>query len=362
MSQATTMSLSVQARVQRVVMKGAGHIPPALLRFARRWGRVNAVGDRLAPEMAVTGWVADTLPAFELAGKPIDQARADLRENAAAMAEDLPAMAVEEDLVIEGPGGPIPATRYRAQVSSSGIVVFFHGGGWVQGDRVSHDNLVRRLALSCGADILSVDYRLAPEHRFPAAVDDALAAWQFAVDKAPDWGVRTDRIAVAGDSAGGNLSAVVAQQVSRKGGVSDRDGGHAVMPCLQMLIYPVTDVSTKRASRHEFASGLFLTDEHMDWFLDHYVPDVEQRTDPRVSPLLADDLSGLPPAYVVVAGFDPLRDEGIAYAEALEAAGVAVTLDRAGSLIHGFANMTLISADARAAVDRIGAALGRALR
>ncbi|WP_419229087.1 alpha/beta hydrolase [Gordonia sp. CPCC 205515] len=353
MSQATELSLSISARIQRVVMRGTGALPPSVLRRAvGKRNRVNSDGDRLAPEMALTGWVAETLPAFELAGKPVAKARADLRENAGALAEDLPPMAVEEDLHIDGPDGRIPATRYRAQIESVGVMVFFHGGGFVQGDRVTHDNLVRRLAIATGADVLSVDYRLAPEHPFPAAVDDALAAWRFAVDKAPTWGVPVDRIAVAGDSAGGNLSAVIAQQVR----------GEDVTPCLQMLIYPATDLVTKRESRREFASGLFLTDEHMDWFLDHYVPDLAQRTDPRVSPLLADDLSGVAPAYVIVAGFDPLRDEGIAYAERLREAGVPVTLDRASSLIHGFANMTLISPDARAAVNRIGDALAGAFR
>lgn len=346
------MSPSLPTRVRRALMRSAGRIPPVVLRFAGQWGRVNADGDRLSPEMALTGLIADKVPAFEIAGKPVAQARADLTANAATLAEDLPAMAVEEDLLIDGPGGPIPATRYRARVRSAGILVFFHGGGFVVGDRVSHDNLVRRLALSTGADILSVDYRLAPEHPFPAAVDDAVAAWRFAVEKAPQWGVATERIAVGGDSAGGNLAAVVAQQV--------RDD--AITPCLQMLIYPVVDVTTKRASRREFAEGLYLTDEHMDWFTDHYVPDATQRSDPRVSPLLADDLSGLAPAYVIVAGFDPLRDEGIAYADRLKQAGVPVTLDRAGNLIHAFANMTLISPDARAAVERIGAALAYAFR
>lgn len=333
-------------------MQAAARIPEAVLRVAGRRSRVNADGDRLAVEMAVTGFVAAHLKSFDIAGKSVARARADLRDNAVAMAEKLPAMAVEEDLLVEGPGGLLPITRYRAQVGSTGIVVFFHGGGWVIGDRVSHDNLVRRLAVASGADVLSVDYRLAPEHPFPAAVDDAVAAWRYAVDSAPHWGVSTSRIAVAGDSAGGNLSAVVAQQVR----------GEAVTPCLQLLIYPGTDASTRRDSRREFATGMYLTDERIDWFLDHYVPDHATRSDPRVSPLLAQDLSGLPPAHVVVAGFDPLRDEGIAYAERLTAAGVPVTLDRAGSLIHGFANMTLISADARAAVDRMGAALAVALR
>lgn len=334
-------------------MRGAGRIPSVVLQFLGQWSRVNSDGDRLAPEMALTGLIADKVPSFALGGdKPVAQARADVTENAAALAEKLPAMAVEEDLVIDGPGGPIPATRYRARVDSVGVVVFFHGGGFVVGDRVSHDNLVRRLALSTGADILSVDYRLAPEHPFPAAVDDAIVAWRFAVDKAPLWGVPTDHIAVAGDSAGGNLAAVISQQVRED----------EVTPCLQMLIYPAVDSTTKRGSHREFAEGLYLTDAQIEWFFDTYLPDRAHRADPRASPLLADDLSGVAPAYVIVAGFDPLRDEGIAYADRLKQAGVAVTLDRAGSLIHAFANMTLISPDARAAVDRIGAALAYAFR
>ncbi|GAB93622.1 putative esterase [Gordonia rhizosphera NBRC 16068] len=352
MSQATATTLTFPARIQHAVMRGVGHLPPALLHRLVKNGQVNSHGDRLAPEAALVGSIADKVPAMRITGKPVDQARADLRESAPTLAENHPPMAVEEDLVIDGRDGPIHATRYRANVESIGLVVFFHGGGWVIGDRATHDNLVRRLAVSTGADILSVDYRLAPEHPFPAAADDAVAAWRFAVAMAPTWGVRAEHIAVAGDSAGGNLSAVVAQQVR----------GEEVEPCLQMLIYPATDISAIRASRHEFATGFYLTDEDMTWFIDHYVPDVDQRTDPRASPLLAEDLTGLAPAYVIVAGFDPLRDEGIAYADRLEAAGVPVILDRAGSLIHGFANMTLISPDARAAVDRISAALVDAFR
>ena len=345
------MTPSTRVRIQRTLMQIAARIPPAILELVGRRSRVNSAGDRIAVEMAVAGFVAAHVKSFDTTRKSVTEARADLRANAVALAEDLPPMAVEEDLLIDGPGGRLPVTRYRAQVDSTGIVVFFHGGGWVTGDRISHDSLVRRLAIASGADVLSVDYRLAPEHRFPAAVDDAIAAWRYAVNSAPRWGVSPSRIALAGDSAGGNLSAVVAQQVR----------GEEVTPRLQLLIYPGTDCTTRSESRREFASGFYLTDERIDWFLDHYVPDIEMRSDPRVSPLLAQDLSGLAPAHVVIAGFDPLRDEGIAYAQRLAAAGVPVTLDRAGSLIHGFANMTLISSDARAAVDRMGAALAEAL-
>ena len=168
---------------------------------------------------------------------------------------------------------------------------------------------------------------------------------------APRWGLDPARIVVAGDSAGGNLATVVAREVR----------GEAVTPAFQLLIYPVTDQAADTPSRREFASGYFLTADGIGWFTDRYLPDAAQRSDPRCSPLLADDLSGLPPAHVMVAGFDPLRDEGLAYARRLEEAGVPVTVRREGAMIHGFVNMTLISPGARAAVDRLCAVVREAL-
>ncbi|MBB4134711.1 alpha/beta hydrolase fold domain-containing protein [Gordonia humi] len=348
MSRATSIKLSLQSRVQRPAMKGLAALP---LGVFKRGTRINADGERLAPEMAVIAFASRHLPGASLMNGDVRQSRELLDQTSAAMAQTFPPFAVEEDLTIPSDGGPIPATRYRVdEKGARGLIVFLHGGGFVVGSRASHDSLARELAVASGADVLSVDYRMAPEHVFPAAVDDSVAAFRYAVEKASDWGLDPRRIVVAGDSAGGNLSAVVAQQV--------RDD--AVVPCFQLLIYPVVDVSVTRGSVREFAEGLFLTAADMDFFMDTYLPSPDLVEDPRVSPLKG-ELAGLPPAHVVVAGFDPLRDEGIEYAKALEKAGVEVTLERASGMIHGFANMGLISPTARAVVGRMAEAAARAM-
>ncbi|WP_045692809.1 alpha/beta hydrolase [Streptomyces rubellomurinus] len=235
------------------------------------------------------------------------------------------------EVAIPQPYGELPATLYapRGPAAGSGLLVFLHGGGWVVGSRASHDHVCRYLARRAGVRVLSVEYRLAPEHPFPAAAEDALAAFDFAHAEAAALGVDPARIAVGGDSAGGNLAAVTAQAAVRRGGPA---------PAFQLLLYPAADASVRRRSRELFAEGFHLTSAQMDWFADHYAPEPADRTDPRLSPLLAGDLAGLPPAYVGTAGFDPLRDEGEAYARALRAAGVAVRLSRHRDLIHGYAN------------------------
>lgn len=349
-SRDTHLRLSLPARVQRGLLLGVARIPAGALAVLGRRAPVNSDGERVAPELAAIGWANDNVPGLNPFQGEVAQSRAQTDEVGAAMAEALPPMAVEEDLVIDGPAGPIPATRYRSTTDSAGLLVYFHGG-FVTGSRISHDTFVRRLAHGTGLDVLSVDYRLAPDAPFPAAVEDAVAAWRFAVEVAPRWGLDPARIVVAGDSAGGNLATVVAREVR----------GEAVTPAFQLLIYPVTDQAADTPSRREFASGYFLTADGIDWFTDRYLPDAAQRSDPRCSPLLADDLSGLPPAHVMVAGFDPLRDEGLAYARRLEEAGVPVTVRREGAMIHGFVNMTLISPGARAAVDRLCAVVREAL-
>lgn len=351
-SRATRIDLSFFDRVQRKLFQLQGLVPASVLGMGTRFSKVNAAGEQIAPEMALVGKLTATVPGMAMTSRDPAGARRQLDATAAAMAETFPPFAIEEDLVFDGPGGALGATRYRVEETPGrGLILFFHGGGYVLGSRGSHDSAVRALALASGADVLSVDYRLAPEHPFPAATDDAVAAWRYAVSKAAEWGIDPTRIVVAGDSAGGCLAAVVAQQTR----------GEKVVPALQLLIYPVTDMSRESDSRREFAEGFFLTAADMDYFTDHYLTDPAQKTDPRVSPLLADDLSALPPAYVVVAGFDPLRDEGIAYAEAMREAGVPVTLERAGSMIHGFANMGLISPNAREYIARMGTAVVGAL-
>lgn len=336
----------------RAALRGVGRIPVGVPRALSRFCPVNSDGEHIALDMLAAARAAAIVPGADLGGATPQKARRNLEFHAAVTAAPVLTLAVVEDLTIESPQGPIPATRYRADVLSTGLIVFFHGGGFALGSRASHDGYCRRLAVDTGADVLSVDYRLAPENPFPAAVDDAVAAWRFAVTKAPDWGVATDRILVAGDSAGGNLAAVVSQQVR----------GDAVTPRLQVLMYPITEFGRSGGSRDEFASGYFLETDRIDWFDANYVPAGADPTDPRLSPLCAADLSGVAPAHVVVAGFDPLRDEAIEYADSLVAAGVSTSLEREGGLIHGFVSMTAISPSARQAVTRIHEVIRASLR
>ncbi len=255
-----------------------------------------------------------------------------------------------ESLAVCGPEGRLGARLYTPPSGRAPLplLVYFHGGGWVGGDLDTHDAPCRLLAARAGALILAVDYRRPPEHPFPAAVDDALAATGWAAEHAAELGADPARIAVGGDSAGGNLAAVATRLA--------RDGGGA-LPVLQLLLYPVTDLSRKRASYRLFAAGFFLDEADMDWYRDLYLPDPAAAGDPRASPLIAEDLGGLPPAYVATAGFDPLRDEGEAYAEGLRAAGVPVALRRHAGLVHGFAMYAGLVPEARAAMLETAGAL-----
>jgi acetyl esterase len=260
------------------------------------------------------------------------------------------------NLDIPSDGGPIPARLYEPVNLPAGspLLVYFHGGGWVIGSVETHDATSRYLARNAQVRVLSVDYRLAPEHPFPAAADDAFTAFKFAARNADVLGVDSSAIAVGGDSAGANLAASVCLQATKNGS----------RPVFQLLFYPVTDGTTRRRSRDLFADGFFLTDDDMTWFLDHYCPDVELRGDPRLSVLLADDLRGLPPAYIATAGFDPLRDEGNAFADRLREAGVPVVKRQHDDLIHGFVSFLNIGTRFREAVSEAAGALrtGLALR
>jgi len=257
-------------------------------------------------------------------------ARHQLATMAAGFKQDIPVAAVT-NLSIPGPAGPIPARHYQpSQSDDAPLLVFFHGGGWVIGDLDTHDDLCRLICRDGCMHVLSVDYRLAPEHKAPAAAVDAFAAYQWALEHAQSIGADVDRVAVGGDSAGGNLAAVVSQQA--RNSVTQ-------LPALQVLLYPRTNFVGETRSITLFAEGYFLTKRDIDWFTDNYLGGASvEPTDPHISPLLAEDLSGLPPALVLTGGFDPLRDEGNQYAEAMRSAGVAVDLREYGSLVHGFAS------------------------
>ena len=258
-----------------------------------------------------------------------------------------------EDRRIPGPAGEIPVRIYRPDGKAPlPALVYFHGGGWVIGSLETHDGSCRDLANRVGCLVVSVDYRLAPEHRYPAAAEDCFAATKWVAENAAALGVDPKRIAIGGDSAGGNLTAAVALMARDRRGPALRH---------QLLIYPVTDADFTRASYRENAEGYLLTTKAMEWFWGHYVPDAAQRKEAYASPLQAKDLAGLPPAFVITAEYDPLRDEGEAYATRLQEAGVRTMAKRYDGAIHGFFAMGLLAEVARSAVADAVAALRSAL-
>lgn len=261
-------------------------------------------------------------------------------------------LAAVEDLEVPGAAGALDARLYRPHGEGPlPTLVYFHGGGFVVGDIEAYDMQASNLAEGSGAVVLSVAYRLAPEHRFPAGVEDAEAATRWALANVARLGGDAGRVAVGGDSAGANLAAVTAQALR----------GETARPSAQMLIYPVLDFANEYPSRAENANAPLLTSERMDWFNALYLPDGADQHNPRLSPLLAGDLSGLPRALVVTAGYDPLRDEGDLYAQALSAVGVPVRQLRYDSLIHGFFGLGPFSEGAAEAIGEVCAAAGELL-
>jgi len=265
-----------------------------------------------------------------IASPDIAEARGQLRTLAAGFKRHLPVGSVT-NLSIPGPAGPIGARHYRPTGGDGQpLLVFYHGGGQVIGDLDTHDDLCRQICREGALHVLSVDYRLAPEHKAPAGSDDAYAAFSWALGHAQELGADPSRVAVGGDSAGGNLAALVSLRA--------RDEG-ASLPVLQFLLYPVVNYRDETRSQTLFADGFFLTKTDLHFCRHQFLDGAElDAADPRVSPLLADDFTGLPPALLLSAGFDPLRDEDRQYAEALRNAGVPVDHREFGSLIHGFAN------------------------
>ena len=285
----------------------------------------------------------------------VADARAYYRDRRSVTQPDPAEVALVRELAAPGPQGPIPLRLYRPIGSDAAsvlpVLVYYHGGGWTIGDLDTHDSLCRELANLAGCAVVSTDYRLGPEHRFPAAVIDAIAATHWVRAQAAELKLDAARLAVGGDSAGGNLAAVVA--------ISARDSGDLPI-AFQLLIYPATDAHRQHASHIENGQGYLLTKDTMDYFSDHYLPDRAQYDDWRASPLLHPDLSNLPPALVLTAGYDPLRDEGLAYAERLTAAGNRASYVCFERQIHGFITMGKVLDEANAAVAMCAAELKRA--
>ncbi|MGY8705262.1 alpha/beta hydrolase [Bradyrhizobium sp. 18BD] len=288
-------------------------------------------------------------PAYETLTAP--EARASYAQARFATNPEPPELARVAPLSIPAPHGAIPARLYvpkepRLQNGVSPALVFFHGGGWVIGDLESHDVVCRQLAIEGAMIVISVDYRLAPEHKFPAAVDDAIAATQWIAANAHALGVDASRLSIGGDSAGGNLAAVVA--------LTARDGdGPAIAG--QVLIYPATDFAMTHGSHREPETSVLLTHSVIRWFRDHYLNGAADIHDWRASPARAQNLAGLPPTYVLTAGADPLRDEGAGYAARLKQAGVPVTTRHFPGQFHGFVTMGKLLRQADVAIGEIGA-------
>lgn len=286
------------------------------------------------------------LPAHKLS--PEDARRAYL-ETRAAVTPEPPEVAFVADIYIDGAGEPIPVRYYRPLGSTESdllpVVVYFHGGGWVVGNRDSHDVVCRQLANDGGFAVLNVEYRLAPEAKFPAALEDGFAVVRWALKGAGGLKINPERVAVAGDSAGGALATVCAKLAL--------DQGTPIV--FQALIYPATDLHAASPSHKELGEGYLLTTEAMDWYYEQYLVDASDKDDWRASPILIEDLSGLPPAYIITCGYDPLRDEAKAYADRLTEAGVPVIYKCHDGMIHAFITMGKVIDETNIAIAEIAA-------
>ena len=284
------------------------------------------------------------------------EARRLYKDTRAALSPPVPEVADVRDLAAPGPAGGIPVRLYRGLGTQAGTslpaLVFFHGGGWTIGDLDTHDIVCRTIANKARCAVVAVDYRMGPEHKFPAAVEDALAATRWVAAEAAALGVDAARIAVGGDSAGGNLAAVVALAL--------RDAGGPAL-VFQALVYPATDQRMDSASHVNFAEGYMLTRNNMLWYRGNYLNPTDY-DDWRASPLRAADLAQLPPAHIITAGYDPLLDEGRAYSDRLLAAGVPVLYECFEGMTHGFLTMGGVVAAANHALYRLGQSLAQAFQ
>ncbi len=282
------------------------------------------------------------------------EARRLYKEMRAALSPPVPGVEAVRDLAASGPAGPIPLRLYRGLGTAAGaplpLLVYFHGGGWTMGDLDTHDIVCRTLANRARCAVIAVDYRMGPEHKFPAAVEDCIAATRWVAEQGSALGIDAKRIAVGGDSAGGNLAAVVA--------IALRDAGGPAL-AFQALAYPATDQRLDSAAHAKFGEGYLLTRDNLLWFRDNYL-DPRDYDDWRASPIRAADLARLPPAHIITAGYDPLLDEGRAYSDRLVAAGVPVLYECFEGMAHGFLTMGGVVAAANHALYRLGQSLAQA--
>ncbi len=341
----------VRAVLSRLKVRGgrpllrALHRSDALRKLVLR-RRQDDVELGLDPDIAWMLALADLTGDGKLEAASPDAARRHLLDSV-ALVEDEPDGDLDiSERSVPGATGPIRARVYEPPglAPPSAGLVYVHGGGWVTGDLDTHDTLCQRIALVAGMRVVSIAPRLAPEHPFPAGLEDTLAAFRFVARKASSFGIDAKRLAIGGDSAGGNLSAVVSLEMR----------GDDVPPALTLLLYPALDATRSMPSHREIADRYLLTSDSISWYLGHYLGrDAERARDPRVSPMLRSDLAGAPPALIAVAGFDPLRDESVRYAELLREAGTKVDLLEYSSLPHGFALMTALAPAARSATEEI---------
>jgi acetyl esterase len=340
---------AVLAQIQKAVMRLMFRLPEPVKRLiagppVSLDGQTLALDAQLLAEMSRRGGVS-----LVVNDSP-EESRAALESGRHALEGPRFKDVISEALTIDTTGGELQATLYMPSnlPAPAPLLVFFHGGGWVIGSRTSYDSLVSFLAHHAQVKIMSVGYRLAPEHPFPAALEDALAAFEHAHRHADTLGVDRARIAVGGDSAGAHLSAVLAQLAARREGPS---------PSHQFLFYPATDFTGRHPSRDLFGEGFLLTDREIDWFENQYAQGAD-RSDPRLSPLLGAVDASVAPAYIATGGFDPLRDEGERYAEKLRQAGTEVVLHRETDLVHGYLSFFALSTRFRTAALEAASAIG----
>lgn len=346
-----TRELRIPPQFERPVLKLVLGLPPPLLRALA--GRPVRSPDGLKLDQQVQLLLAMTRFAKEpeLHEGALQTARERLDRSGRVLDfVDVDGVTVEPRS-IPGGAGPLPARIYTPAQRGAGALVFFHGGGFALGSLDSHHGVCCKLAQLAGVTVIAIDYRLTPEHPFPAAYDDAVAATRWVIANAATLGLDARRVAVGGDSAGGNLAAAVAIALARD----------AEPPAFQLLVYPALDFTQSEASQRMFGEGYLLTRASMTWFIERYISGRELKRDPRVSPIFQSDLASLPRALVLTAGFDPLRDEGRKYAERLREAGNEVEHVCFEGMVHGFFSMGAVVHVARDAIELIGNRLRRAL-